>query len=368
MVTTLSGYKDLITLLDDISNGHRLTIPETIKLFKTRDRAAFLISSYADAIREQKNGDLVTWVKNQNINCSNICVNKCGFCGFSVNPDDPRAYELDSKDIAEKAREAKNRGVTEICTVSGLHPAYNLDSYTSVYNTIRKHAPGVHIHASNPMEVAYAARKSACSTREVLEAFKEAGVGTLCGTAAEILVDSVRNTICPDKISTSEWIKIIRESHEIGLKSTATIMYGHCESIEDQVTHLSILREIQDETHGFTEFVPLSFIHSGTPIYKRGQARPGATGREDMLMIAISRLFLDNFKNIQVSWVKLGVKMVQIGLMSGANDIGGTLYEESISQSAGAKAGEYLDPQEMNYLVTDLGRKLVQRKTDYSFI
>jgi FO synthase subunit 2 len=216
------------------------------------------------------------------------------------------------------------------------------------------------------MEVAYAARKTGCSTREVLEAFRDAGVGTLCGTAAEILVDEIRDVICPEKISTDDWVRIIKESHNAGIRSTATIMYGHCESVTDQVRHLSILRDIQDETHGFTEFVPLSFIHPGTPLYRKGMARPGATGREDMLMIAISRLFLDNFTNIQVSWVKLGLKMVQIGLMSGANDIGGTLYEESISSSAGAKAGEYLDPADMRYISEDLGRTLVERRTDYS--
>lgn len=368
MVTTITDNKAISTLLDDVISGHRLTIPEAVSLFKTRDRSAFLVTSYADVLREQKTGNQVTWIKNQNINCSNICVNQCGFCGFSCRPQEGHAYELSEEDIRRKAEAAYKRGVSEICTVSGLHPDYTLDSYLSIYRTIHTYAPGVHLHASNPMEVAYAAKKSGISTKEVLEAFKDAGVGTLCGTAAEILVDSVRDIICPGKIPTDEWIRIIKESHESGLKSTATIMYGHCESIEDQVTHLSILRDIQDETGGFTEFVPLSFIHPGTPIYKEGKARPGATGREDMLMIAISRLFLDNFTNIQVSWVKLGLKMFQIGLMSGANDIGGTLYEESITQSAGGSSGEYLDPADMEYIVRDLGRTLVQRRTDYSLI
>jgi FO synthase subunit 2 len=366
MMRTVTEMHDLKTLLDDVSEGHRLTCDEAIRLFKTKDRSSFLIAAAADALREKKCGDAVTWVRNQNINCSNLCVNNCGFCGFSCKPGDPQAFELTCEEIGHKAETAASRGVTEICTVSGLHPAYDLSSYLSIYETIQKHAPGVHLHASNPMEVAYAARRSGRTTREVLEAFKDAGVGTLCGTAAEILVDDVRKIICPEKIPTDEWIRIIRESHEVGIRSTATIMYGHCESVEDQVAHLEILRNIQDETHGFTEFVPLSFIHPGTPLYKSGRARPGATGREDMLMIAVSRLFLDNFTNIQVSWVKLGLKMVQIGLMSGANDIGGTLYEESISSSAGAKTGEFLDPQEMRYIAEDLGRPLVERRTDYS--
>lgn len=357
---------ELKTLLDDVSEGHRLTVAEAENLFKVRDRSSFFITAAADALREKRCGNAITWVKNQNINCSNVCVNSCGFCGYSCKPGDSNAFELTAEEVGEKAALAASRGVTEICTVSGLHPAYDLNSYLSIYQAIRENAPGVHIHASNPMEVAYAARKTGCSTREVLEAFRDAGVGTLCGTAAEILVDEIRDVICPEKISTDDWVRIIKESHNAGIRSTATIMYGHCESVTDQVRHLSILRDIQDETHGFTEFVPLSFIHPGTPLYRKGMARPGATGREDMLMIAVSRLFLDNFTNIQVSWVKLGLKMVQIGLMSGANDIGGTLYEESISSSAGAKAGEYLDPADMLYISEDLGRTLVERRTDYS--
>ncbi|MCA1916321.1 5-amino-6-(D-ribitylamino)uracil--L-tyrosine 4-hydroxyphenyl transferase CofH [Methanospirillum hungatei] len=360
------NLQELKTLLDDVSEGHRLTVTEAESLFKVRDRSSFLITAAADALREKRCGNAVTWVKNQNINCSNVCVNSCGFCGYSCKPGDSNAFELTPEEVGEKAALAASRGVTEICTVSGLHPAYDLNSYLSIYRAIRENAPGVHIHASNPMEVAYAARKTGCSTREVLEAFRDASVGTLCGTAAEILVDEIRDVICPEKISTDDWVRIIKESHNLGIRSTATIMYGHCESVTDQVRHLSILRDIQDETHGFTEFVPLSFIHPGTPLYRKGMARPGATGREDMLMIAVSRLFLDNFTNIQVSWVKLGLKMVQIGLMSGANDIGGTLYEESISSSAGAKAGEYLDPADMLYISEDLGRTLVERRTDYS--
>lgn len=362
----LTNRSELYTLLDDVAEGHRLTEQEAVSLFKIRDKSVFKIASVADDLREYKTGHVVTWVKNQNINCSNICVNRCGFCGFSCRPGDPEAYSLTLDEIAEKAGVAAGRGVSEICTVSGLDPEYDLDSYVSIYETIKKAAPGVHLHASNPMEIAYAARRSGCQTSEVIEAFKKAGLGTLCGTAAEILVDSVRDEICPDKIMTDEWVRIITEAHRAGLRSTATIMYGHVESVEDQVAHLSIIRDIQDDTGGFTEFVPLSFIHPGTRLYQEGRARAGATGREDILMIAVSRLFLDNFTNIQVSWVKLGLKMVQIALMSGANDLGGTLYEESISASAGATSGTYLDPVEMDYIVSDLGRTLVQRRTDYS--
>jgi FO synthase subunit 2 len=194
---------------------------------------------------------------------------------------------------------------------------------------------------------------------------KAAGLSSMCGTAAEILVDSVRDKICPQKIPTAEWVRIIREAHGLGIPTTATIMYGHCETDEDRVQHLAILRAIQDETHGFTEFVPLSFIHMNTPIYQKGQARAGATGREDLLMVAVARLYLDNFKNIQVSWVKEGIKMAQMGLLAGANDLGGTMFEESISKGAGATNTDYLDPAEMQRVAEDIGRTLVRRTTLY---
>jgi len=203
------------------------------------------------------------------------------------------------------------------------------------------------------------------STYEVLTAMKEAGLGSMCGTAAEILVDVVRKKICAQKVSTEEWVRIIREAHAMGIPTTATIMYGHCERDEDRVHHLAILREIQDETHGFTEFVPLSFIHMNTPLYRAGIARAGATGREDLLMVAVARLFLDNFKNIQVSWVKEGIKMAQLGLIAGGNDLGGTMFEESISKGAGAVNTDYLDPAEMQRVAEDIGRTLKRRTTLY---
>ena len=360
--------KPLDTLLSDCLAGHRLTPEEAVRLFNVKGREIFQVARAADLKREQMAGDVITFVRNQNINCTNICTNQCGFCGFGRRENDAGAYLLSAEELASQARLAAERKVTEICTVSGLHPGFTLNSYLDVYRTIREAAPGVHLHASNPMEVAYAARMSMCSTREVLTAFRDAGVGTICGTAAEILSDPVRAIICPDKISTGEWIRIIREAHNLGIRSTATIMYGHCESEEDRVEHLSIVREIQDDTNGFTEFVPLSFVHQKTRIYKDGFARPGATGREDILMLAVSRLFLDNFRNIQVSWVKYGMKMAQIGLMTGANDLGGTLYEESISREAGAVSGSYLDPEEMEYITADLGRFLRERHTDYTLI
>ena len=358
----------ITTLLDDVKAGHRLSEAEANELFGVCDRSVWKIAAAADEMREQRAGDAVTWVLNQNINVTNICVNACGFCGYSKKNGDEGTYFHDRTVIRKKAAEAKGRNVSEICTVSGLHPDFTAQSYIDVYSWICEAAPGVHLHASNPMEVAYAARRSGMTTLEVLKAMKAAGLASMCGTAAEILVDSVRERICAEKIPTAEWIRIIKEAHGIGIPTTATIMYGHCESDADRVKHLAILREIQDETHGFTELVPLSFIHMNTPIYRSGRARAGATGREDLLMVAISRLFLDNFRNIQVSWVKEGIKMAQLGLIAGGNDLGGTMFEESISKGAGATNTDYLDPREMKRVAEDVGRTLRRRTTLYELI
>jgi FO synthase subunit 2 len=352
-------------ILDDVKNGHRMDDDEALLLFGVRDRKVWEIASAADEVREQRAGNAITYVRNENINVTNICVHACGVCGCSKKPGDEGTYFHDRTEIQKKAALAKERGVSEICTVSGLHPAFTTDSYTDVYGWIHEAAPGVHLHASNPMEVAYAARKSGMSTADVLGAMKDAGLNSMCGTAAEILVDSVRDRICSQKIPTDEWVRIIREAHAMGIRTTATIMYGHCESDRERVEHLAVLRQIQDETHGFTEFVPLSFIHMNTPIFRAGDARAGATGREDLLMVAVARLYLDNFRNIQVSWVKEGIKMAQLGLIAGGNDLGGTMFEESISKGAGATNTDYLDPSEMQRVAEDLGRTLQRRTTLY---
>jgi FO synthase subunit 2 len=355
-------------ILDNVRAGHRLGEEDALALFSTRDRQIWTIAAAADEVRETRVGNDVTWVRNQNINVTNVCVNACGFCGYSKKPGDEGIYFHDKEEIQKKARMAKERQVTEICTVSGLHPDFTAQSYIEVYRWIHEAAPGVHLHASNPMEVAYAAKKSGMTTGEVLAAMKEAGLNSMCGTAAEILVDTVRDKICREKIPTKEWVRIIREAHAMGIKTTATIMYGHCETDADIVAHLAILREIQDETHGFTEFVPLSFIHMNTPIFRAGKARAGATGRQDLLMVAVARLFLDNFRNIQVSWVKEGIKMAQLGLIAGANDLGGTMFEESISKGAGATNTDYLDPAEMQRVAEDVGRPLRRRTTLYELM
>ena len=360
--------RTLSVLLEDVKGGHRLNGKEALALFSTRGRQVWEIAAAADEVRQERAGSAVTYVRNQNINVTNLCVNACGFCGFSKKPGDEGIYFHDKKEILRKAAMAQKRKVTEICTVSGLHPDFTAESYAGVYRWIKEAAPGVHLHAGNPMEVAYAAKKSRISTVEVLETMKEAGLNSMCGTAAEILVDSVREKICRQKIPTKEWVRIITEAHGLGIPTTATIMYGHLEKYEDWVKHLGILRDIQDETGGFTEFVPLSFIHMNTPLFRAGRARAGATGREDLLMVAVGRLFLDNFKNVQVSWVKEGIKLAQLGLIAGANDLGGTMFEESISKGAGAKNTDYLDPAEMERVAADIGRTLRRRTTLYQLV
>jgi FO synthase subunit 2 len=355
-------------LLRDVKGGHRLTEKEAALLFSVPDRQVWEIAAAADELREERAGKYVTYVRNQNINVTNLCVNACGFCGYSKKPGDEGIYFHDRRMIQKKAKEAHRRRVSEICTVSGLHPDFTAASYTDVYRWICEAAPGVHLHASNPMEVAYAARRSGLSTVEVLDLMKEAGLGSMCGTAAEILVDSVRRKICKEKIPTKEWIRIITEAHGLGIPTTATIMYGHLETVRHRVKHLAILRDIQDETGGFTEFVPLSFIHMNTPLFRQGKARAGATGREDLLMVAVGRLFLDNFRNVQVSWVKEGIKLAQLGLIAGANDLGGTMFEESISKGAGATNTDYLDPAEMQRVAEDIGRPLRRRTTLYELL
>ena len=362
------SHGKLAKLLEDVDAGHRLSTVEALSLFEVKGREIWDIAKVADMIREKETGNNVTYVKNQNINVTNCCINSCGFCGYSRKPGDSDVYYYTKEQIQEKVLEAVERNVTEICTVSGLHPDFNADSYTDIISWIHEAAPNVHIHASNPMEVAYGAKKSGVSTREMLTRMRESGLGSLCGTAAEILDDGIRKIICPGKVTTFEWKSIIKEAHEMGIPSTATIMYGHVDKPKHILAHLNIIREIQDDTRGFTEFVPLSFVHYNAPIYLNGIARAGATGREDILMYAISRLFLDNIRNIQVSWVKLGRKMAQLGLISGANDMGGTMYEESISKGAGAKDTDYMDPYDMQIIAEDIGRDLKQRNTLYDLM
>ncbi|MDD1690066.1 MAG: 5-amino-6-(D-ribitylamino)uracil--L-tyrosine 4-hydroxyphenyl transferase CofH [Methanoregula sp.] len=358
----------LPTLLSDVMSGHRLTEQEAERLLKATGRDVWKITAAADEMRERRAGDIVTYVRNQNLHVTNICKNLCGFCGFGRKATDEGAYCHDRDAIQMQARLAYERKVTEICLLSGVHPGFTLDTFVDMMHWIHEAAPGVHIHAFSPDEVAHAAKRGKISTPEVLARLKAEGLGTIQGTAAEILVDSVREVICPRKVPTADWIRIIREAHGIGMRSTATIMYGSYETARDQAEHLGLLRDVQDETHGFTELVTLPFVHTNTPLYQQGIARAGPTGREDLLMLAVSRLFLDNFNNIQVAWGKVGLKMTQLALLSGANDLAGTMFTDDVSGDAGASGSDYLDPKDMERIVSDLGRTLRQRTTLYDLV
>jgi len=359
---------DLDQLLDDIREGYRMTEPEAATLLDLRGREVFSVLAAADDMREKKAGNIISYVRNQNIHITNICKNLCGFCGFGKSPGDEGAYCNDREEIEKKVALAVERNVTEICLLSGVHPDFTIDSYEDILAWVTGAAPGVHIHAFSPDEVAHASERGGISTIEVLERMKNAGLGSLQGTAAEILVDDVRSVICPNKLKTGMWTQIIREAHRMKIPTTATIMYGSYEHAGDRAEHLSILRDIQDETGGFTELVPLTYIHTGTPLYQQGIAHAGATGMEDILLIAVSRLFLDNFKNIQVSWGKLGLKMSELALASGANDFAGTMFADDVSRDAGAESAEYLDPVVMERIAKDLRRPLRQRTTLYHLL
>ncbi len=367
----MNGVPDktqLKKLLSDTLEGHRMTVDEATSLLKLTDRRIFDVCSAADELRERKAGDTVTYVRNQNVHVTNICKNLCGFCAFGKPKSSPDAYLRSEAQIREGIRLAKERNVTEICLLSGVNPDFDAERYARIIGLVHEEFPGVDIHTMSPDEISHSATKSGISTKEVIEMMIDAGLGTLQGTGAEILVDSVRDVMCPTKVKTAEWSRIIREAHSLGLKSTSTIMYGSIESERDRAEHLNVLRGIQDETHGFTELVPLPYLHVNTKLYEKGLAPAGATGRADLLFCAVSRLFLDNFDNIQVSWGKLGKKFTQMMLLSGANDLGGTMFTDEVSQDAGGNEADYLSPSEMERLSVDIGRKFRQRTTDYRIL
>jgi FO synthase subunit 2 len=352
-------------ILEKAKSGGRIDEKEALVLLNVRGADLHEVFTAADAVREMQVGDDVTYVINRNINFTNICIGSCGFCAFRATEGDPEAYFLPVDEIVKRAVQARRTGATEVGIFSGLHPNVDGNTYVEIVRAVKKAVPDIHIHAFSPSEVAYGAEKLGISHIEMLMMLKDAGLDSMPGTAAEILVDNVRKTLCPEKIDTKVWTDIVVSAHRLGIPTTCTMMYGHIESYSDVVAHMQLLRTIQDNTAGFTEFVPLTFIHYNTPIYRAGIARPGATGREDLLIYALGRLYLDNIPNIQVSWVKLGTKFAQIALTCGANDLGGTLMEENITRSAGGTAGQSLEPSEFIRMITDLGRIPRVRDTLY---
>ncbi|WP_149537081.1 5-amino-6-(D-ribitylamino)uracil--L-tyrosine 4-hydroxyphenyl transferase CofH [Siccirubricoccus phaeus] len=360
----------LARLVERATGGARLDPPEIASLFAARDADAAHLTQAADALRAAVSGDTVRYVVNRNINYTNICGYRCKFCAFSKGKIHEAlrgpAYDLDLAEITRRAEEAWARGATEVCLQGGIHPDYTGETYIRICEAIRAAVPGMHIHAFSPLEVTQGAATLGLSLGEFLAQLKAAGLGTLPGTAAEILDDEIRAIICPDKVNTAEWVAVARAAHALGLRTTSTIMYGHVEGPLNWARHLLVLRDLQQETGGITEFVPLPFVHMEAPMYLRGQARKGPTFREALLMHSIARLTLHPLiPNIQTSWVKMGPQGAALALRAGANDLGGTLMNESISRAAGTQHGQEFPPEAMEELIRSLGRVPQQRSTLY---
>jgi FO synthase len=321
----------------------------------------------ADLLRRDTVGDVVTYVVNRNINFTNVCFVGCKFCAFSRGPRESDAYFHDLEHLAQKAVEARRRGATEVCIQGGLPRGLPPFYYRDILLAVKKAVPDIHIHAFSPMEVAYGIELTGMSTADYLTMLKDSGLDTLPGTAAEILDDTVRAVISRNKLSTNQWAEIITTAHRCGIHSTSTLMYGHVETTEHWVNQLLLLRTIQAHTGGFTEFVPLGFVHQNTLLFHEGTARPGPTLAEHLKIHALARILLSgSIRNVQVSWVKLSRDTAQLCLRAGANDYGGTLMEENISRLAGATSGEYLSPSEFHQRIRGLGRVPAERNTTYT--
>ena len=356
-------------ILSAVLTGKRMTEEEAAVLLAATGSDIWKIATAADIVRKKICGDMVTFVRNMNIHLTNICKNRCGLCAFGTTINAPDAYLFSDEEFREHARQARNEKVTEVCYLAGIHPSFTIDSYINIIKTFHEEIPNIHVHGCSPDEILFAATRSGISTKEALQRLKEAGLNSVQGTAAEILDDEVRKIICERKLPVAEWIRIIKEAADLGFKATSTIMYGSVETIRHRAHHLQILRDIQDETNIFTELVPLAFLHKNTPLDKTGIVRHGAFGREDILMIAVSRLFLDNIRNIQVPWTKIGLKMAQLCLCSGGNDLGGTMYCDSLSRTAGAtEDADFCSPEDMALICADIGRPLKQRDTLYNIL
>jgi FO synthase len=363
----------VVDLVAKAIDGVGLDEREITALFGVRGVDFEYVTDAANQLRQKMNGDVVTYAVNRNINYTNICGYKCRFCAFSKGKTHEALrgtpYDLDLEEVARRAVEAWERGGTEVCMQGGIHPDYTGETYLELCRAVKRAVPEMHIHAFSSLEIQQGAATLEISVTEFLERLKEAGLGTLPGTAAEILDDEIRDVLCHDKLNTQEWLGVMEAAHEVGFRTTATIMFGHIEGPQHWARHLLRIRALQERTGGFTEFVPLPFVHMEAPMYLKGMARKGPTFREAVLMHAVSRLALHPvLANIQVSWVKLGREGVRICLESGANDMGGTLMNESISRAAGTEHGQELPPLEMEALIRSLGRTPRQRNTVYGSV
>ncbi|MGD2106731.1 MAG: 5-amino-6-(D-ribitylamino)uracil--L-tyrosine 4-hydroxyphenyl transferase CofH [Nitrosopumilaceae archaeon] len=359
-------------ILNKALSEKEISAKEGLELYNSEGVSFHLVGLVADELRRRRVGNIVTYVVNRNINFTNVCIKQCGFCAFSRDFREEEGYFLPTEEIVRRAKEAYLLGATEVCIQAGLPPDMDGNLYENICRAIKNELPNIHIHGFSPEEVLYGASRSNASIDEYLMRLKESGVDTLPGTAAEILDQGLRDKISPGRISVKDWINVIKSAHKIGINTTSTMMFGHIETPEDRVNHIEKIREIQKETGGFTEFVPLDFIHSEAPMYKHqlhDGIKQGGSGKDVLLTHAVSRIMLNNFiDNIQMSWVKEGQKMSQLLLMWGANDFGGTLINESISTSAGSEHGQLLRPREIKRMVREIGRIPAERNTKYKIL
>ncbi len=351
-------------------NSEEISPEEALELLKVTGKEFLALQSVADQICLEKTDNVVTFVVNQNINFTNICYQKCKFCSFSVSKTDPMGYLLSIDQIREKVEASYRLKCSEVCIQGGINPDLTFDYYLDILKMVKDIDNRIHTHAFSPEEAFHMSELYGNTIENTLKELKKAGLDSMPGTAAEILVDNIRKIICPNKISSNQWIEIITTAHKLGIPTTSTIMYGHIETLEERIRHLEILRDIQRETDGFTEFIPLPFIKE-KPVLSRLQEHPlkACYGMDDLKLFCVARIFFNNFiDNVQCSWVKLGPKFAQSSLNYGVNDFSGTLMEENISKSAGANYGECLKQEEIIALIKNAGKKPAQRDTLYNIM
>lgn len=372
MVELAACDLEVAKILDDALNDREVGVEQGTRLFSAQGAELDAILRTADELRRRVAPDQVTYVVNRNINFTNVCVKRCGFCAFSRGHRAEEGYFLPLEEVVRRAKQAWDLGATEVCVQAGLPPRMRGSLYIDVCRAIKSEVPGIHIHGFSPEEVLYGAAQSGCSVEEYLIALREAGVGSLPGTSAEILDNRVRDLISPGRIRVEDWTRVIRTAHSLGIPTTSTIMYGHLETARDCAAHIALIRNLQKDTGGFTEFVPLSFIHQDAPMYKKQlvpNLRPGATRDEVLRMYAVARIMLHgSISHIQASWVKQGIGLARQCLNAGADDLGGTLMNESISTAAGAAHGEFMRPVELRTAIRDVGRIPAERSTTYRLI
>ena len=370
-LTALAGSlrPEVASILDRALAGEDISVEDAVVLFETTGQEYNATVMAADELRRRTVGDVVTYVVNRNINFTNVCIKRCGFCAFSRDFREEEGYYLPTEEIIRRAQEAWDYGATEVCIQAGLPPQMEGDLYIKLCAAIKEALPDMHIHGFSPEEVLYGSVRSRCTIREYLEGLKAAGVGSLPGTSAEVLDQKLRDEISPGRITVDQWTEVITTAHELGIPTTSTVMFGHRETPVQLAKHMDLLRGIQQQTGGITEFVPLSFVHTEAPMFLKNlvqNVRPGPTGIDVVKMHAVARIMLNNWiPNVQASWVKEGSRMSQLLLSAGVNDLGGTLINESISTAAGAQHGQLMRPSEFRQMIRDAGRVPAERSTTY---